>query len=142
MNEAKHLPSGNSAQGPLKPGNRLRPIDHVGLEGDEVGGRITGHLSWPLHLADLPCLGGGSETVILANANAGPRAPENSSAPLVRSRVVETSISTRLASGTEALTGNNTPGGVVAHAANGEDHRKDQGQIENAVADRFCNSRP
>ena len=53
MNEDKHLPPGNSAQGLLKPGNRLRPIDHLGLEGDEVRGRIAGYLSWPLHLTDL-----------------------------------------------------------------------------------------
>ena len=53
---------------------------------------------------------------MFAKASAGPRAPENISIGFPRSRVVATSISTRLPPEPFALIGTSTPGGV-AHAA-------------------------
>src|SRR5829696_2185100 len=134
MNEDKHLPSGNSAQAPLKPGNRLRPIDHVGLEGDEVGGRITGHLSWPLHLANLPCFRRWERDGDIGKRQRGPACARKQFSP----------TRTIARGGNEHI----DPAGVGHRSADRQqyawrrggargqwrDYRKDQGQIENAVA--------
>ena len=54
VDEDQHLAFRRGPQGAMEPGERLRAVDHVGLERHELRGRIARYLLRPLHLADLP----------------------------------------------------------------------------------------
>jgi hypothetical protein len=53
VNKHQHLSLGDGSQATAEPGERMRAIDHIGLERHELGGWIARHLPRPPHLADL-----------------------------------------------------------------------------------------